>query len=90
MYKTPYKSVTSQTISRWIKNIFKASGIDCSIFSGHSTRHSSTSAALRAGINIETIRKTAGWTSSSQTFANFYNLPIVDKSAFARAIINNR
>ncbi|CAG7822654.1 unnamed protein product, partial [Allacma fusca] len=49
------------------------------------TRHAATSAAARKRVNIEVIRKAAGWTSSSSTFANFYELPIVNPEAFAES-----
>ena len=88
-FTKPHKHITAQTIGRWLKNLFNKSGIDSTIFSGHSARHSSTSAAHRAGINIETIRKTAGWSSNSQTFANFYNRPVTSRSNFANAVLLN-
>lgn len=85
-YKKPYKMVTSQTISRWIKQTLAECGVDISVFSSHSTRHASTSAAASAGVCIDTIRKTAGWTSSSLIFAQFYNRPIGDEGSFARTV----
>lgn len=86
--KKPHHSAQSQTISRWIKDVLKESGIDTSIFSAHSTRHASTSAAERKGINLDIIRKTAGWTENSNVFARFYNRPIIS-STFASSIINS-
>lgn len=82
-YKKPHKSVTAQTLSRWIKSTLGSSGIDISIFSAHSTRHAATSAAQRLGLNIETIRKTAGWSSTSRVFAQFYNRDIVPDGDFS-------
>nr|CAH7748227.1 unnamed protein product [Callosobruchus chinensis] len=35
-------------------------------FKGYSTRHAATSAAARAGLNIEIIRETTGWTKNSE------------------------
>lgn len=85
-YKPPHRAASSQTISRWIKQVLSESGVDVSMFSAHSTRHASTSAASRAGVSIDTIRKTAGWTSSSNIFAQFYHRTIVDDGNFARSI----
>lgn len=85
-YKKPYKKASSQSISRWIKQTLAESGVDAGVFSAHSTRHASTSAAASAGVSIDTIRKTAGWSSSSQTFARFYNRPILDEGIFARSV----
>lgn len=87
-YKKPFHAASSQTISRWIKNTLKLAGIDTSIFSAHSVRHCSTSAALRAGVSVEEIKNTAGWTPSSNTFFNFYNRPLKSPNdTFAEAII---
>lgn len=85
-YKRPHKPATTQSISRWIKQILSESGVDISVFGAHSTRHASTSAASLAGVNIETIRKTAGWTSSSNSFARFYNRCIINEDEFARSV----
>ena len=84
-YKRPHKPVTSQTISRWIKNVLAESGIDVRKFSAHSTRHAATSTARAAGVSLDTIRKTAGWTATSQTFAKFYNRPIISQD-LARSV----
>lgn len=93
-YRKPYKTVGTQSISRWIKCTLKECGIDVSIFSAHSTRHASTSRARHLGLNIDTIRNTAGWSGTSTTFARFYDRNIVDSNnqSLARLIIedNNR
>ena len=79
--KKPYSVVTS---------ILFEAGIDTNIFTAHSTRHASTSAAKRSGISLDIIRKTAGWSEQSLTFAKFYDRPIVENNdnAFANAILN--
>lgn len=89
-FKKPHNPVTSQTLSRWIKGTLSKSGVDVSIFSAHSTRHAATSRAHACGVNIDLIRKTAGWSNSSSTFAKFYNRTIIntDELALANAIIN--
>lgn len=87
-WKKPHHSATSQTLSRWVKRILQKSGIDISQFSTHSTRHASTSAALRAGVNIEVIRNAAGWSQRSNVFVKFYNRPVTAcPDEFARSII---
>ena len=75
-----YNSMGSQTISHWIKSMLKKSGIDINIFTAYSTRHASVSSAFKSGVDISTIRRTAGWTSTSQTFARFYNKPTQESS----------
>lgn len=86
-HKKPYKSATTQSISRWIKQVLSESGVDTSVFSAHSTRHASTSAAAAAGVSIDTIRRTAGWTQQSNTFAKYYNRKIISYSNFANYMI---
>lgn len=85
--KKPHNRANKQTISRWVRECLKKAGIDTNKFKPHSTRHSSTSAALRQGVSLETICRTAGWSEKTGTFAKFYNRPLVDKSEFAKAIL---
>lgn len=89
--KKPHSSVSTQTLSRWIKCTLSDSGLDVSVFSAHSTRHAATSRAHALGVNIDEIRRTAGWSGSSETFARFYNRTITenDGSSLARSIIND-
>lgn len=88
--KKPHNSVSPQTLSRWIKCTLSDSGLDVSMFSAHSTRHAATSRAHALGVSIDEIRRTAGWSGSSETFARFYNRTITDydASSLARSIIN--
>lgn len=87
-HRKPYHTATSQTISRWIRSTLKSAGVDTSKFSGHSTRHASTSAAYRGGVNIEEIRKYAGWTEKSNVFNKFYNKPIsTPADLFAKGVL---
>lgn len=89
--RSPYKAVTSQTLSRWIKSSLHDSGIDVTQFGAHSARHAATSAARRQGVSIDTIKRTAGWSESSNTFFKFYNRPLCNSTSndqFAEAIIN--
>lgn len=87
-YKKPYKKLTSQTLSHWIKDTLNKSGINTSIFTAHSTRHAATSIANKLGVNIDVIRKTAGWSQSSATFARFYNKEIVVDN-FANSVLSS-
>ncbi|KOB68161.1 hypothetical protein OBRU01_18711 [Operophtera brumata] len=84
--KRPHRGATAQSISRWIKQTLCASGIDVAVFGAHSARHAATSAARAAGLSVDVIRKTAGWTASSQTFAKFYNRPLILESNFAKTV----
>lgn len=86
--KKPFHNASASTISRWIKQILSDSGVDTNVYSAHSTRHASTSAAKRKGVSIEIIKQTAGWSGNSLTFARFYNRPITNDegNVFAEAI----
>ena len=46
-------------------------GLDLAIFTQHSSRAASTSAAVRAKIRLHSILETAGWANSS-TFRKYY------------------
>lgn len=87
--RPPYKAVTSQSLGRWIKIELKEAGINTSIFSSHSTRHASTSLAASRGVSVDEIRRTAGWSKSSEVFARFYNRPIVSESSFHSMILSD-
>lgn len=89
--RRPHGPVTSQTLSRWVKDILRCSGIDVSLFSAHSTRHASASMAHSLGVNLDTIRKTAGWSGSSNTFGKFYQRVIIDGKvdSLATCILRN-
>lgn len=84
----PLKPATKQTLSRWVKTTLYKAGVDTKIFQAHSTRHAATSAALRSGVSLDVIRRTAGWTQSSQTFAKFYNRPLMENNNFAECILS--
>lgn len=89
-HKKPFHKATTQTLSRWIKIILEKAGVDTTRYSAYSTRHASTSAAFRKGIDIESIRKVAGWSPDSNMFARFYCRPLIDKDAYAKVIISHR
>ena len=55
----PHNAVSSATIARWLREVLKLVGIDVSIFSGHSVRGASVSAAVGAGITTNDILKAA-------------------------------
>lgn len=85
--KKPVHNASSATIARWIKQVLADSGIDTNVFSAHSTRHASTSAANRKGVSVDLIKRAAGWTGNSLVFAKYYNRPLtrVEDSVFAEA-----
>ena len=74
--RPPHQPVSSRTLARWCETTLLMAGINCSVFSAHSTRSASTSMALLKGMSLADINKAAGWTNS-ETFARFYDKPIV-------------
>lgn len=84
----PHKAVTSQTLSRWLVNTLKLSGIDTVVFKGHSFRHSSTSKAFSCGVKIDSIFQSAGWSSGSSTFAKWYKRPVNNQFEFVNNVLN--
>ena len=57
--------------------VLAKSGIDTSVFKGHSTRAASTAAVCK--VPLSTIMDNAGW-SNATTFGKFYEKPIVPAS----------
>lgn len=87
--KKPHHEASTETLSRWICDVLKNTGIDICVFTAHSTRHAATSAAARNGVNIESIRRAALWTKKSSAFARFYNRPLADTKSFGLSVIGN-
>ncbi|XP_067215712.1 uncharacterized protein [Linepithema humile] len=88
--ETPHRPVTAQTLARWVKELLGSAGIDTSIFSAHSTRHASTSLAASRGVSVDEIRRTgAGWSSSSDIFARFYNRPLLKGASFQDTVLSS-
>ena len=51
-YIQPCKQVVSCTISGWLKNVLKSSGINVSLFTAHSTCSATTSKASASGLSM--------------------------------------
>nr|CAH7749579.1 unnamed protein product [Callosobruchus chinensis] len=85
--KKPFHKASTQTLSRWIKTILRKSGIDVNIFTGYSVKHAAVSAASRKGLNYDTIRRAAGWSSNSKMFTTVYNRPVISSKTFTEAVL---
>ena len=79
-FQKPYKEVSTDTICSWAKTVLSQAGIDTAIFSAHSTRAASVSAAKKKGVLLDTIMTTAGW-SNAGTFKAYYDKPVQDCSS---------
>ena len=62
-YVKPYRTVTKDTISRWLRAVMFNSGIDCSKYKPHSIRSAATSKAKVNMVPVQDILKVAGWSS---------------------------
>ena len=73
-------------MSRWIRTVLLAAGIN-SQYTSHSTRSAATSTAADNGVPIEDILAAADW-SSETTFEKFYHKP-VSQDSFAKSILSS-
>ena len=79
-YQKPHHPASKDTVSRWIKEFLKISGIDISSYGAHSTRAASSPAASSSlTISHQTIMNAAGWARES-TFRKFYDKPADSES----------
>ncbi|XP_046417420.1 uncharacterized protein LOC124178226 [Neodiprion fabricii] len=86
-FQKPHAKVSRDTIGRWIKSTLKELGVD-ERYTAHSTRHAATSKAAEKGVNIDEIKRIAGWSQKSKVFADFYNLPIkIQDDDFAKRVM---
>ena len=66
------------TVRRWILTGLFQAGIDVTKYSARTTRHASSSRAVFAGVNVDSVLQCAGWYNIS-SFVTHYNLPIEQK-----------
>ena len=77
-----------QRIANWIKSMLGDASIDTDTFSAHSTRGATTTAAVKHGVPISQILRTADW-SSEGTFREYYYTPTNDPS-FAHKVLSTQ
>ena len=70
--------VHSSTVSRWIKEILKETGVDVDVFKGHFTRSASTSKACLSDISVDNILSRGSWSNQS-TWQKFYHKQVLSK-----------
>ena len=83
----PHKQVSSCTIARWLKCVLGDAGIDINMFTAHSVRGASSSAAAMAGVTTHDILKAADWSTDS-VFRRFYYRPM-HSSIFGDAVLSS-
>ena len=87
-YSKPFKPVSRDIISRWVKTVMQKSGVDVNLFKPHSTRAAATSKAFLKSVPLEHILSVAGW-SSSDTFAKFYKKPVINTDSFSTVLLQD-
>lgn len=89
-YQKPYGPVTTDTIARWLKTVLRNSGVNTDVYSAHSTRAASTSAAAASGCTIDEIMTHVGL-ANAQTFATFYNKTCMkNESTFSDEVLQRK
>ena len=87
-FNKPHKAVSRDTVARWVKHTLKQSGINTEQFTSHSTRSALTSCAKAAGLSLEQIMLSAGWSITTSTFGKLYDKH-VETVNFGSAILEN-
>ena len=77
-YIKPHVKVHSSTVSRWIKEILKETGVDVDVFKGYSTRSAPTSKACLSGISVDDILSQRSWSNES-TWQELYHKQMLSK-----------
>ena len=75
-YGKPHRPVGSDTLSKWINDELKLSGIDTNVFATHSCSSASVSKTKVNGMGINEIMKKGCWKSESR-FKKFYDKDII-------------
>ena len=84
----PHEKVSAKAMNRWIILILTKAGIDTKVFSANSIRHASTSAALKRGEDLDTVKKISSWSSKSLMSAKFHKRTIVSyNKSFAVTVL---
>ncbi|XP_003740691.1 uncharacterized protein LOC100902873 [Galendromus occidentalis] len=85
--KKPHKSASKDTLARWVKIVLRDSGIDTSIYTAHSTRAASTTAAHLRGLQLPDILQTARWTNATTFYEHYFRPP--DPSPMSSAVLSS-
>ena len=86
-YQKPFKAISRDTLSRWVKSVLEQSGVNISKFTTHTLRNAATRFSASKNLSLTTIMSTVGWRHAS-TFTTFYKRPVLDKEmSFCEAIL---
>ena len=84
----PFKPVSHDIISQWVKTVLQKSGIDVHFLKPHSTRAAATSKAFLKPIPLDHTSAIAGW-SSSVTFAKLYKKPVINTDSSSTVLLQD-
>lgn len=87
-FRKPYRPISRDTLSRWLKDIMALSGVNMDLFKAHSARSASASKAVSHQVSLSTIMKAVGW-RKAETIAKFYHKPIEEQHRFAEALLED-
>ena len=86
-FAKPYKKISRDTLSRWIKLMMNKGGVDTEIYKTHSLRHAATSCAASKDVSLAVILSRVGWKQES-TFTKFYKRKVMeDRGVFCSSIL---
>ena len=72
-YIRPFKSLTSKTLSRWIKVVLTSAGVDSNIWKPHSVRSASaTHQTSTQNLDLGQICRLVNWSLTSGVYKKFY------------------
>ena len=81
------RRATKDTLARYVKSVLIAAGIPLR-FAPHSVRSASSSAAIKAGVPVDTVLKQAGWARHT-TFTRFYHRNTIPQSDYAHTLLSS-
>ena len=73
-FVTPYKSVTSRTLARWLKIVLESASVDTSVWDPHALRSASSAYHKNRNLDLGQICRLADWSLTSGVFKKFYDM----------------
>ncbi len=83
--RKPYKQISKERLSNWVKLTMRAAGVDTTVFAPHSTRSAATSCAVHT-VPLDQLLKNVGW-ASAPVFQKYYRKPIARVVPMDQAIL---
>ena len=73
-YVKPHKSLTSKTLSRWIKSVLTSTGVDDKLWAPHAVRSAASSHHSNVkNLDLGQICHLADWSMTSGIYLRFYH-----------------